>query len=777
MSDRLPVVPLAKPILFPGMIARVHFGLATEVAAVDTHIETQRPLVVVPPTDPHKQNPGPLDLSKIGCLAQVNRVVRLGDGSIRVLLEGIERVVLREVQPDPKSGMSAGVIELTTTIDDPGLVERFELELREALKNLIETDPSLPSGLSRLANLACSPARLTDRIAANLTLPYSDHLAVIAEQCLDTRMQLILELVFKEREFRALKNSLQMQTHDKLDKQQRDFYLREQIRAFQNELEGDDTGATDEASRIELKLKALNMPEETLNEALKEVARMRRMPPDAAEYNVARTWLDLLTSMPWSTATEDTVDLISARKTLDHGHDGLDKVKDRILEHLAVGQLNPNGRAPILCFVGPPGVGKTTLGQSIARALSRNYQRVSLGGVKDEAEIRGHRRTYVGAMPGRIINAIKRAGSNNPVIVLDEIDKLGADFRGDPTSALLEVLDPEQNSGFVDHYMDVPWDLSSVLFVCTANTADNIPAALYDRLEMIEIPGYIQEEKLQIATRHLLPKLLTEHGLADHGMSISSTAVAHIIEAYTAEAGVRHLVRELAKIHRKAARQFVEGRTAPFTVEDKEAVTALLGPPHHIPEIAERVDVPGVALGLAWTSAGGDILFIEATRLPGGEGMKLTGSLGNVMKESAETAMSVLQSMHAGMGIPMETISKRAVHLHVPAGSIPKDGPSAGVTMVTAMASLLTGRPVKPYLAMSGEVTLRGKVLPVGGVREKVLAARRAGVRTVLLPTHNEKDLVDVPKKLLADIELRFVDHINDVLAFALEPDDMPITT
>jgi ATP-dependent Lon protease len=770
MSQLLPVVPLAKPVLTPGMITRVHFTLATEVAAVDTHIETNRPLVVIPPLDPLKQNPGPTELANAGCLAQVTRVVRLGDGSIRVLLEGAERVFIKSVQPDPTAGMAAEVVQMGTTIEDPGLIERLELDLKAGLRALIEADPNLPSGLAKLADIETDPSRLTDRVAANLTLPYSDWLAMLSEPSLDNRMQLAMEFIAKEREFRSLKNTIQMRTHDRLDKQQRDYYLREQIRALQSELEGGTSGGTDEASQIEAKLKAAGMPDETLKEALKEVGRMRRMPPDAAEYNVARTWLDWLVSMPWSTASEDCEDLHHARAVLDEGHNGLEKVKDRILEHLAVAQLNPNGRAPILCFVGPPGVGKTTLGQSIARALGRSYQRVSLGGVKDEAEIRGHRRTYVGAMPGRLVNAIKRAGSNNPVIVLDEIDKLGADFRGDPTSALLEVLDPEQNSGFVDHYLDVPWDLSRVLFVCTANMADLIPAALYDRLEMIEIPGYILEEKLQISTEHLLPRLRTEHGLESHDVHIDGKAVHHIIEAYTAEAGLRNLVRELAKLHRKAARQFVEGRTEPFHINDADEVTALLGPPRHIPEIAERVDVAGIALGLAWTSAGGDILFIEATRLPGGKGLKLTGSLGDVMKESAEAAMSVLQSMHQDLGIDKDQIATRAIHLHVPAGSIPKDGPSAGVTMVTAMASLLTGRKVKPTLAMSGEITLRGKVLPVGGVREKVLAARRAGVRTVLLPAHNEKDLVDVPEKLLADIEVHFVEHIADVLRYALEP-------
>jgi len=695
--------------------------------------------------------------------------VRLGDGSVRVLLEGMERVVVRDVQPDATAGIAGTAVSLPSTEEEPRLIERMALELRNGLKAMIEGDANLPSGLARLVELDSDADRLADRVVSNLTIAYADWLTFLAEPSLDQRMQLAVEYLTKEQEFRNIRNRIQKATHDHMDKQQRDFYLREQIRALRSELEGNSTGL-DEADQIEAKLKSLGMPDDTLEEALKEVTRMRRMPPDAAEYNVARTWLDWLINMPWAVTTEDAKDLHGARTVLDEDHDGLEKVKDRILEHLAVTQLNPEGKAPILCFVGPPGVGKTTLGQSIAKALGRNYQRVSLGGVKDEAEIRGHRRTYVGALPGRLINAIKRAGSRNPVIVLDEIDKLGADFRGDPTSALLEVLDPEQNVAFVDHYLDVPWDLSHVLFVCTANMADMIPSALNDRLEMIEIPGYIQEEKVQIALRHLLPRLLQEHGLEGYDFKISEDAIQHIIESYTAEAGLRNLVRELSALHRKAARQFVEGRKDGIHIESADDIMGLLGPPKHIPEIAERVDAPGVALGLAWTVVGGDILFIEATPLPGADGLKLTGSLGDVMKESAEAAMSLIQANHDRLGIHKEKVAKRSIHLHVPQGSIPKDGPSAGITMVIAIASLLSGRPVKPYLAMSGEITLRGKVLPVGGVREKVLAARRAGVREVILPRHNKKDLVDIPEALRKDIQVHFVDHVDEVLHLALEP-------
>jgi ATP-dependent Lon protease len=493
------------------------------------------------------------------------------------------------------------------------------------------------------------------------------------------------------------------------------------------------------------------------------------MHPDAAEYTVTRTWLEWLASMPWKTVTEDHRDLHAAKAVLDEDHYGLEKVKDRILEYLAVRQLNPTGKGPVLCFIGPPGVGKTSLGRSIAKALGRSFQRVSLGGVKDEAEIRGHRRTYVGALPGRIVHAMKRAGTRNPVLVLDEIDKIGKDFRGDPSSALLEVLDPEQNHEFSDHYLDVAFDLSQVLFICTANLQDPIPAALHDRLEMLEIPGYIQEEKLQIVRRHLLSRLREAHGLSEKQITITNGAVQYIIESYTHEAGVRNLERRLASLHRKAARLFVEGRKRPLKVDEPASVTALLGPPRHFTELAERTDVPGVAIGLAWTESGGDILFIEVTGYASaGANLKLTGQLGDVMKESVEAALSFLRSRAESLGISPLVFKDSTLHVHVPAGGIPKDGPSAGVGMVTALASLLTGRCVRSHIAMTGEITLRGKVMPVGGIKEKVLAARRAGITEVILPRKNEPDLEDIPAQLRSELTYHFVDTVDEALALTL---------
>jgi ATP-dependent Lon protease len=550
-----------------------------------------------------------------------------------------------------------------------------------------------------------------------------------------------------------------------MDDGQREYHLREQLKAIRGEL-GEATGADAEADQFEKRIAESGMPEGVAEEAKREVDRLRRVHTDSAEYTIIRTWLETVCEVPWSKSTPETASLRRAQRVLDHDHHGLAKVKERILEYLAVRRLEPASRGPILCFVGPPGVGKTSLGMSIARALGRAYGRIALGGVKDETEIRGHRRTYVGALPGRILRALSRAGTRNPVLVLDELDKVGNDFRGDPSSALLEVLDPEQNHAFVDHYLDVPVDLSQVLFIGTANLVDPIPPALFDRLEAIEIAGYTEEEKIAISRKHLLPKLAKANGLRDGQISIETTAVRRTIRDWTREAGLRELERQLANIHRKVARKVVEGEATKVRIRP-EHLPSYLGPPRYYQELAELEPLPGVVTGLAWTAAGGDLLFIEATRMPGKPSLKLTGSLGDVMKESAEAAMSWLRSHAAEHGIGPEAFDAE-FHLHVPAGAIPKDGPSAGVTMVTALASLVTGRPTRDRLAMTGEITLRGKVLPVGGIKEKALAARRAGVRTMVLPTHNENDLADIPKELRRDLEFVLVDRIEQVLEVAI---------
>ena len=752
------------------MITRMPVLLPEGVAAVEYHLSAGRPLLAAPTLEPTPEGALPGEFAPVACVAMVRKLVRLGDGSCRVLIEGIGRVKMGAPRQDPDAGYLAQAKPLTDRLIDKERVQTLHRQLTEAFTAWVGEDPANPPTLSRLAQVETAPARLADHVAANLTLPMADQIAFLTERVVDHRLAHAIEGLAREAELRRVKLAVEKKVQATLDKQQRDYYLREQIKGLRKEL-GDAPEAYDEAAVLEEKLRACGLPERGLADALRELERLRRMHPDAAEYTVTRTWLDWLATMPWQVRSEDQLDLARAAAALDAEHYGLEKVKDRILEYLAVRTLNPEGKGPVLCFVGPPGVGKTSLGQSVARALGRKFERISLGGMKDEAEIRGHRRTYVGALPGRLVHALKKAGTKNPVIVLDEIDKLGKDFRGDPASALLEVLDPAQNHAFVDHYLDVPVDLSEVMFICTANLSAPIPEALLDRLEQIDLPGYLLEEKLKITDQHLLPRLLASHGLAGRGFSITRAAVQTVIESYTREAGVRQLQQKLAALHRKAARKFVEGRKRGLRVDRPDQVEALLGPAQHFVEVVERADLPGIAVGLAWTAAGGDILFIEATAWDDDKpSLELTGQLGKVMKESVSTALSVVRSRAGALSIELEAFRKRGIHVHVPAGGIPKDGPSAGITMVTALASLLTGRRVRAELAMTGEVTLRGKVLPVGGIKEKVLAARRAGVRTVLMPAKNENDLVDVPALLRRDLDFHFVDHIDQVLELALEP-------
>ncbi len=777
MAHILPILPLRDIVVFPGTLTRLHILSPEAVAAVELHLSIGVPLLGTPLREA-VDLPEPDDLFEVGCVLRAERVVRLGDGTMRVLVEGLQRARLVGVRRDDQTGLAASARPMADQTTDPAKVERLHTRLVEGLRELINDDKGWPPNFSKVADLPTEPGRLADLVVSNLTMPWVERVAMLRATVLDERLDAALVGVERERQLRTLEREVTTRVTRTMDKQQRDYFLREKIRGMQKELSEDEAGdgggkaAWDDMAALEQRVREAGLPKEHEEEVLREVGRLARMHPDASEYTVARTWIDWLLAMPWTASKDENADIHHAKQVLDEDHFGLEKVKDRIVEHLAVRQLNPSGQAPVLCFLGPPGVGKTSLGRSIARALGRDFQRVSLGGVKDEAEIRGHRRTYVGALPGRIIHALKRAGSKNPVMVLDEIDKIGRDYRGDPSSALLEVLDPEQNTAFSDHYLDIPFDLSKVLFVCTANLADTIPAALHDRLEIIEIPGYIQEEKQQIARRHLIPRQRQAHGLTDEQLSISDAALDEVISSYTREAGVRSLDRELAALHRKAARKVVEGKTEGTKVEGLLDLKELLGPPRHFTELAERADVPGIAIGLAWTAAGGDILFIEATRYRGSEkgtSMRLTGQLGDVMKESTEAALSLIRSRAEGLSLTMEDFQGWDFHVHVPAGGIPKDGPSAGVTMVTALISLLTGRRVKPHLAMTGEITLRGKVLPVGGIKEKVLAARRAGIKTVLLPRQNEGDLVDVPAPVKTEMEIHLVDTVDDVLALALE--------
>ena len=763
MSEPLPLLPLRELVLFPGTITPLSALSAAEIQAVSQHLATGVPILAVTQRDGSLDEPQPDQFHAVGCTARLLRSVHLPDGSARVLLEGLSRARVGPVQGDAFSGFEATALNMPTIKDDPVRVAALDAMLRKQLVKLLGEDLDRPQELARAGDGIESPDRLADYAAGVVELNTELRQAILGEPSVARRLETLAIEAAKAVELMELNNRIHNAVQEAMDQNQREYFLREQLKVIRKEL-GEEDGGPHDVERLRQRLESADLPREVRDEAMQELERMRRMHSDAAEYTVARNWLEWLASMPWGKRTEDHHDLKRARLVLDQDHYGLDKVKERILEYLAVRQLNPNARGTILCFVGPPGVGKTSLVQSIAQAVGRNFQGVTLGGVKDEAEIRGHRRTYVGAMPGRLIAAIKRAGSVNPVLLLDELDKLGNDVRGDPSSALLEVLDPSQNKTFLDHCLDVPWDLSPVMFIATANVEDNIPHALHDRLEIVELPGYLEEEKLEIARRHLVPRQREEHGLRPEQLVVQTDAIAEMIRRYTREAGVRELERQLARIHRKAARMFVEGRKRALVV-GPDKLAELLGPPPFHVAPAEQADRPGVAIGLAWTPVGGEILFIEATRFPGGKGeKKLTGSLGEVMKESVEAAMSLLRSRADDWGISADAFTTFDYHVHVPSGAIPKDGPSAGVTMLTALASLMTNRRLRPALAMTGEITLRGKVLPVGGIKEKVLAARRAGIKQVIMPRHNEHDLADIPALLRRDVEFIFVDDVGQLL-------------
>ncbi|MCB9763059.1 MAG: endopeptidase La [Alphaproteobacteria bacterium] len=768
MPEPLPLLPLQDVVLMPGAIAPLTLYRPAEVAALARHIETGSSMLVLAQRHAEAEDPTPELLHEVGCLARALRSVNLPDGTARVLVEGLARARVTHVDGDALAGFTATCEPMEAQADDPVQVAALERAVRDQLHALLGDDLDRPDDLARAGDTIPGAERLADYAAGVMELPLEVRQGLLAEPSLARRLERLAFEGAVAAERQELANRLRSTVQDAMDRNQREYFLREQLTAIRAEL-GDDSGPGGDLDRLRQRLEAAEPPEPVLEEALEELDRMARMHSDAAEYTVSRNWLEWLASMPWTAATEDKHDLRHARRVLDQDHWGLDSVKDRILEYLAVRQLNPSARGVILCFVGPPGVGKTSLVKSIALALGRSFQGVSLGGVKDESEIRGHRRTYIGAMPGRIVQALKRAATRNPVLLLDELDKMGHDVRGDPASALLEVLDPAQNTAFIDHYLDLPIDLSQVMFIATANVEDDIPHALHDRLEVVHLPGYLEEEKLEIARRHLVPRVRDEHGLRPDQLRIRPGAITELIRRYTREAGVRQLERGLARIHRKAARKVVEGRRRALVVTPAR-LPELMGPPPFHVEPAEQADRPGVAIGLAWTPVGGEILFVEATRFPQGKGaMKLTGSLGDVMKESVEAALSLLRSRAASLDLPAEAFTAWDYHVHVPSGAIPKDGPSAGITMLTALASLISGRRVRGSVAMTGELTLRGKVLPVGGVKEKVLAARRAGVLEVVLPAHNAHDLEDIPAALRRDLTFTFVEEVGEVLEAALE--------
>ena len=768
------MLPLRDTVIFPVLVAPIAVGRENSVKLVDEAVARgERTIAVVAMKDSSVENPTAADIYPIGVAVTIRMMAKVPDG-IRMIVQGISRIQVQQVtSEEPYLKARVKVIDAKTEIapGDEVEIEALKRGLDELFKKVVSLSP-MPDELAGLSSSIDDPGVMTDLIAAHVPISTEDKQRILETIDLKARMNALMELLTKEVQVLELGSKLQSQVSEGINKTQREYYLREQLKAIQKELgEGDERG--EEADELRRKIDEAHMPEDALKEANRELDRLQRMSPGAPDYTTTRTYLDWLVAMPWDKSTPDNLDIPSVKKTLDDDHYGLEKIKDRILEYLSVRKFKAEGdlRQPILCLTGPPGVGKTSLAKSIANAMGKKFVRISLGGVHDESEIRGHRRTYIGALPGQILQGIKRAETNNPLFVLDEIDKVGADHRGDPSSALLEALDPEQNSTFRDNYLDVNFDLSRVLFVTTANQLDTIQPALRDRMEIIELSGYTEEEKTQIALRHLAPKQVGEHGLTAEQIVFTEAGVKALVRGYTREAGVRSLEREIAAVCRKATREFAEGRTALVTV-DAAQVKAYLGSPRfEYEEVAERTEQPGVVTGLVWTPVGGDVVFIEASRMDGGKGLQLTGQLGDVMKESAQTALSYVRAHAEALHVPKDFYEKTDLHIHVPAGAVPKDGPSAGVTMASAIASLLSGRPIKPALAMTGEVTLSGKVLPVGGIKEKVLAAKRAGIKTVILPERNRKDLTeDIPEELRKGMTFIFARDVGEVIDAALQP-------
>ncbi len=763
----LPLLALKGVVVLPHTSLALGVGRPKSIRALEQAMEGERLLLLVAQRDESIEDPKPEDLFRWGTIARVINVGRQPDGVLQVMVEGLVRgKILEFVRTDPYFAVRVEAVEDPTerTVE----VEALMRQVTAQFERFARLSRSVPPEAFMAIMGTEEPGKLADLVAQHLPLKLEERQQLL-ELDPSGRLDLLAQILHRELEILELERKIQNRVRKSMEKSQREYYLKEQLKAIQQELgERDERQA--EVEEYRKKIEAANLPDYVREKALEELSRLEKMPPMVAEAVVVRTYLDWILSLPWSVRTEDRLDIQEARRILDEDHYGLRKAKDRIIEYLAVRKLSPSTRSPILCFVGPPGVGKTSLGKSIARALGRKFVRVSLGGVRDEAEIRGHRRTYVGALPGRIIQGMKMAGSKNPVFMLDEIDKLGLDFRGDPSAALLEALDPEQNHAFSDHYLELPFDLSEVMFICTANILDTIPPALRDRMEVIRFPGYIEEEKLAIARHFLVPKQLRENGLQDWGLHFSDEAILRIIREYTREAGVRNLEREIGTICRKVATQVASGDPhAPRRITHK-VLHHYLGPPRFRYGVAEKQDEVGAATGLVWTEAGGDIVTVEVALVKGSGKLVLTGQLGDVMKESAQAAVSYVRSRTKWLGADEDWHSKFDVHIHVPAGAQPKDGPSAGITMATALASALTGRPVRKDVAMTGEITLRGKVLPIGGVKEKVIAAHRAGIETVILPKENERDLVEIPEKVRRKLRFKLVEHMDEVLETALLP-------
>lgn len=770
VPDVLPLLPVRDVVIFPSMFLPLFVGRDSSIKAVEESLDQERFIFLVTQKDPTEEHPSPEDIYGVGVVASIVKMLKMPDGRIKVLVQSLTKArIVEYTQMDP---MFLVKIERIEDLPVPSLsieVEALMRNVREQCEKTLSLQGLLTDDVITVLKNIDDPGKLADLVASNLNLKISD-----AQRLLEThdpvgRLQMVNEISSHELHVSTVQAQIQNQAKEEMSKSQREYFLREQLRAIQSEL-GEIDERTGEIQEFSDQLRKARMPKDVEKEAYKQLNRLEMMHPDAAESNIVRTYLEWLVELPWSKATKDNLDIQKAKQVLDEDHYNLEKVKERILEYLGVRKLKKKMKGPILCFVGPPGVGKTSLGKSIARALGRKFVRISLGGIRDEAEIRGHRRTYIGALPGRIIQGIKQAGTNNPVFMLDEIDKVGADFRGDPSAALLEVLDPEQNFAFSDHYLNLPFDLSNVMFITTANLVDPILSALKDRMEIITLSGYTTEEKLHIARKFLLRRQLEENGITVQDVEISSEAISTIITEYTQEAGLRNLERELASICRKVARRKAEGKQGTNQVT-RGNVHKFLGVPKYIPEGEQKEDNVGVATGLAWTQAGGEILFVEATSLKGRGQLTLTGQLGDVMKESAQAAVSYARSRSEFWGLPDNFYEKRDIHIHVPAGAIPKDGPSAGVTMATALVSSLTNLPVRKDIAMTGEITLQGRVLPVGGVKEKSLAALRAKITRIIIPEQNRKDLDEIPAHVRRKMDFLFAKNMDEILEMALVKD------